>query len=202
MNIKVIGKGITPRSRKLIAEMRFTDDIAVIDDKYIVTTKGEVFTIWKNRKGIKKQKLRLHSNGYIRATLYQKDVYVHRLVAFCFIENPNGYKEISHEDNDKSNNHVENLKWCTRQYNNKKMFIDGIRTKEEMTRLAHLPKYKNRRFSQNEVGVIKRMIAEGSSDTQIALRFDCSRGAIYQIRKNKTYRSEPCEQPKSCLQIS
>lgn len=42
---------------------------------------------------------------------------VHRLVASAFLPNPNGYKEVNHKDENKQNNSVENLEWCTRAYN-------------------------------------------------------------------------------------
>jgi hypothetical protein len=34
-----------------------------------------------------------------------------------FLNNPNGYKEINHKDEDKSNNNADNLEWCERKYN-------------------------------------------------------------------------------------
>ena len=42
---------------------------------------------------------------------------IHRLVAEAFIENPNGYKEINHIDQNKLNNDVSNLEWCTHKEN-------------------------------------------------------------------------------------
>ena len=46
-----------------------------------------------------------------------KQYKIHRLVADAFIPNPNGYKEINHKDENKGNNCVDNLEWCTRSYN-------------------------------------------------------------------------------------
>lgn len=42
---------------------------------------------------------------------------VHQLVAKAFIPNPNNLPYINHKDENKANNHVENLEWCTAQYN-------------------------------------------------------------------------------------
>ena len=42
---------------------------------------------------------------------------VHRLVAEAFIPNPNNYSEVNHKDENKENNHLNNLEWCSRKYN-------------------------------------------------------------------------------------
>lgn len=60
----------------------------------------------------------VNGRGYYRVEIGHKNLrFVHRLVAEAFIENPNGYPIINHKDEDKTNNHVSNLEWCTHKYN-------------------------------------------------------------------------------------
>ncbi len=67
-------------------------------------------------------KPRFDSYGYQMVMLCkdkkQKNYLIHKLVANAFIDNPNGYDSINHKDENKTNNCVENLEWCTRYYNN------------------------------------------------------------------------------------
>ena len=60
-------------------------------------------------------------NGYMRICLSKNGVSkfynVHRLVAKAFIPNPNNYLLVNHKDENKTNNNVNNLEWCTYKYN-------------------------------------------------------------------------------------
>lgn len=47
-----------------------------------------------------------------------KLMYIHRLVAKAFIDNPHDLPEVNHIDENKLNNNVNNLEWCDREYNN------------------------------------------------------------------------------------
>jgi hypothetical protein len=62
-----------------------------------------------------------HRDGYLHVVLCVKGVrktyQVHRLVALAFIPNPKKFPQINHKDEDKTNNCVENLEWCTMDYN-------------------------------------------------------------------------------------
>ena len=66
-------------------------------------------------------KLRKDTKGYLYAHLCKNNVSkyysVHRLVAEAFLENPNNYPCINHKDENKENNNVNNLEWCTQKYN-------------------------------------------------------------------------------------
>lgn len=61
-------------------------------------------------------------NIYISVLLCKNGNYksfkVHRLVAETFIDNPKNLPMVNHKDENKKNNHVENLEWCDAKYNN------------------------------------------------------------------------------------
>ena len=70
----------------------------------------------------KHMKQTMHTKGYKTVSLTKdgktKGMFVHRIVAEAFIPNPNNLPMVNHKDEDRTNNFVENLEWCTAQYNN------------------------------------------------------------------------------------
>ena len=87
---------------------------------YQVSNLGRVKSL-KYNKTNKENLLKQQFNkfGYLRVCLNHKfNRFVHRLVAESFISNPNNYSFVNHKDENKLNNCVDNLEWCTTQYNN------------------------------------------------------------------------------------
>lgn len=63
----------------------------------------------------------LHNNGYVSVLLskdgVKKMISVHRLVAEAFLPNPDNLPQVNHKDENKQNNAVVNLEWCTASHN-------------------------------------------------------------------------------------
>lgn len=104
-------------------------DIEGYEGLYQVSNLGRVRSLDRvDSKGRHKcgqiMKLSLNEKGYVKITLWKngkkKDYKVHRLVAQAFIPNPNNLPEVNHIIDDfehRSDNRVENLEWCTHEYN-------------------------------------------------------------------------------------
>ena len=81
-----------------------------------------------------------NSKGYLYVHLCKdgkiKKYYVHRLVATAFLENQEGYTEVNHINEDKSDNRADNLEFCSKSYNNNY----GTRNKRIAEKLRNDPK--------------------------------------------------------------
>lgn len=103
-------------------------DIPGYEGLYKISSLGEVFAI--KRKKIRKPTI--NKDGYYRVYLCgnnkKSTLLIHRIVAEAFLDKNNykravGEKEkpivlvVNHKDENKLNNNVENLEWCTNAYN-------------------------------------------------------------------------------------
>ena len=115
-------------------------------DGYEVSSYGR---IWSNKKHIIMSPGKQKSGYYIvcfqkGGKSYTKSV--HRLVAEAFIPNPNNLPQVNHKDENKGNNTVENLEWCTSEYN--------INYGTGISRMVNT-NVKNGRYDKNCIGKTK-----------------------------------------------
>ena len=88
------------------------------DESYWVSPDGDVFR--------KMNCSSTHKQGYVRVALKKpgpqprisNHIMVHRLVAQAYIDNPTDAPHVNHKSNQKDDNRVENLEWCTPSQNN------------------------------------------------------------------------------------
>lgn len=129
----------------------FWKDIENFEGKYQVSNKGRIKSLPRDvlcsngkvlpvKEHILKPKVTI--NGYLMVVLRlnNKSYYrnIHRLVAQAFIPNPDNLPEVNHIDEDKTNNKVDNLEWCTSKYNSNY----GKRNIKISSKLKYKSKYK------------------------------------------------------------
>lgn len=104
-------------------------DVVGYEGLYQVSNWGRIKSLSRiDARGHKRKekilKVSINKYGYKVISLYknskEKKYFVHRLVAEAFIPNPDNLPEVNHIIDDyehRSDNRVENLEWCTRDYN-------------------------------------------------------------------------------------
>lgn len=107
----------------------------LFDGTMRVTESGGVYRI--NNGHERPAKLSLSPEGYLRTSHSEngqtKILYVHRLVAAAFIENPNNHPVVNHLDGIKTNNNATNLEWCTVEENARHASRLGLLKRPENT---------------------------------------------------------------------
>ena len=103
-------------------------------------------------------------DGYLRHCLYKhnkrKNLLLHRIIATAFIDNPGKKPQVNHIDENKLNNDLSNLEWCTEREN----AIHGTRTKRVAEKLSQkviqldlndniLNVFKSMRQAERETGI-------------------------------------------------
>lgn len=87
--------------------------------RYGVSNLGNVYSFIKEKRLLRQAK---QKTGYMMVHWIengkQKSYTVHRLVAIMFLPNHDNLPCVNHKNEDRTDNRVENLEWCTYKYNN------------------------------------------------------------------------------------
>ena len=127
---------------------------------------------FNNRTGYKFVQL------YLNKKMFNKTI--HRIVAQSFLESIENLTVVNHKDGNKHNNCVENLEWCTNEYNHKHATETGLK--------ANGKKVKGSILNDNSAHAIKHLIKLGFTDIDLSKMFIISRPTINLIRNGKTWK--------------
>ena len=158
-------------------------DIDSFEGRYKVSNKGRVYSVVSDL--IMKQCVKVNS-GYKYVHLSgskNKSLYVHRLVAIKFVDNPKNYLEVNHVDGNKFNNVFLNLKWVTRQENIDHSWATGLLTDEIMANRKS-NKGSNHglsKLTESDIPQIRRLRNNGKTVKEISFLFNVSIRTIYDI---------------------
>lgn len=124
--------------------------------------------------------------GYLMVSIKRKGnkyhTFVHRLIAICFIPNPENKPQVNHIDGDKLNNSIENLEWCTNKENHdhaRKMGLMKCNTCEK----HHMSKLTN-----NQVKEARKKRKKGSTIPELSIEYNVSTTAMHKILTHQTYK--------------
>jgi HNH endonuclease len=125
-----------------------------------------------HKNGFRVLNLRLMSDKEHRIS---KSLILHRIVAECFIENPESKPYVIHKDGNLLNNAVKNLAWAT--------------PSEKLDHQKHLGRYGNAKLGTKEVLKIKRLLAKNDKPiNEIAKDFQVSHTQIHRIKKGENWQ--------------
>ena len=114
---------------------------------------------------------------------------LHRLIAFCWLENSNNYSTVDHKNCNKGDNSAENLEWVTREENRRREYINNLNVKHDIS-----SNYINWKISMKlnpiQKNEIKKMFNNGKTYSQIQEIFNISKSQIYAILHNLNHTSE------------
>lgn len=114
------------------SEKEIWEPVVGLENRYMISSLGRVKSLAYDlvdsigrhvHRKEKLMKVKVCSNtGYPQVNLLagekNKPFSIHRLIAEAFIPNPNNYPCVNHIDEDRSNSVLDNLEWCTYEYNN------------------------------------------------------------------------------------
>ena len=167
------------------------EDYQVSNKGRVISKKREVYfthSVTKERhtRITEEKYLKIYYNnrtGYKFVQLYKdkksKNLTIHRLVAITFINNNDNLPCVNHIDGNKHNNIVENLEWCTDEYNHEHATRTGLKPSRERVGSSKL--------KSECVNSIRILLENGVTQDIISKAFNVSRSNISLIKSKKTW---------------
>lgn len=140
--------------------------------------KGWPLLVRPHYKGYKM--IRMKKDNVLKAT----NVMIHRAVCLAWLPNPDNKAQINHKNGIKTDNHVENLEWCTNSENQRHAISTGLK-KSQINKYRSLGKDQvleimGAKINRNGRGNITRKM--------LADRLGCTVSMVKSVRSGKYYK--------------
>jgi hypothetical protein len=133
--------------------------------RYWVSEDGRVLYDQKRERKLQ------HVNGALQVMIYLNGRntfhFINRLVAECYLPNPDNYRFVNHKDGNKKNNHVDNLEWVEKRVR------------------RFLPKYRQE-LTDEQVKFIRENYPKNYNQQQLADMFKTNQPQISVIVNHKS----------------
>lgn len=156
--------------------MEIWREIKEYNGRYYVSTYGRLKSLYKGVRIIRPG----NTNGYLSVGLYNNTIRkthtIHRLVGIYFIPNPDNLPQINHKDFNRSNNHVDNLEWCTNKHNVNHSVSAGRMFRGELNQ-------SRGKLKEHQIREIRLLINDGVKAGEIADKYKVATRTIRAIKK-------------------
>lgn len=162
--------------------MEIWKDIKGFRELYQVSNLGRI----RRKDTLKVLKPLTISKGYKGVRLYKTTEKattkkIHRLVAEYFIDNPLDLPQVNHKDGNKSNNKVDNLEWCSNEYNMNHAIVNSlIKWGEERF---------NSKCTESSLLLLQDLINCGFTIKQLSIVYGINKNCMKEIVKGRTYKN-------------
>lgn len=106
---------------------------------------------------------------------------IHRLVAEYFISNPLELPQVNHKDGDKNNNRVENLEWCTNDFNMNHAIAQCL--------IKQAEDRSNSKCTNESLMCLQELIDCGFTIKQLSIVYGIHKQVMSQIIRGNEYKS-------------
>ena len=166
---------------EIVSNMEIFKDIIRFENKYQISNTGKV----RNKKTGLILKPKYNQKGYQYVNLSvdrHKSIkwYIHRLVGFHFIPNPENKPQVNHIDGNPSNNNVDNLEWVTNEENQRHAVLNNLHFQGEAR--------KDSKFTNESVKLLPKLIEIGFSVKDINSLTGVAVQNLRKIILGKTWR--------------
>lgn len=159
-----------------------------IRNKFLVSNLGEVKSLYFNPPKLLKHYKNMGYRAIPTRKMNGKNtlIYVHKIVAELFLENPNNFTHIIFKDENKGNLAAKNLAWVSAE--DFKFYMSKFHKSAYTYNKEFTP---NNKLTRTQVAVIKKMMADPKRKTRvkiIAKQFGVTVGTIFSIKRGDSWK--------------